>query len=68
MEIVVTKEFVQNLKVGDIIPNVFGKLKPITQIFHKGVSEKDGKWFACFYQEFSQDSTMSHSIREGQSI
>ena len=64
----VTKEFIQDLKVGDIIPNMFGKLKPITKISHKGVSIKDGKLFAYLYQEFTNSSTMSHTIREGQSI
>jgi hypothetical protein len=68
METIITAEFIQNLKNGQIVPNCFGQMKLVTEVFAKGISEVDGKMFACFYQEFGSDSKMSHSIREGQSI
>jgi len=58
---------IDNLMVGDIVPNCFGKLMPITSIHHKG-TDINGKKFACFYQKFSDNSTMSNSAKEGQAI
>lgn len=67
-EMIITKEIIESLTIGDILPNCFGQMKPITTIFGKGISEVDGKMFLCFYQQFSETSTMSNSIREGQTV
>lgn len=65
METQVTKEQVSNLKVGDLFPNCFGEMKKIVSIHHKGY-DINGKYFACFYQEFGESSTMSNSAKEGE--
>lgn len=67
-EMIITKEIIESLQVGDVLPNCFGEMKPITSIFGKGVSRYNGKMFLCFYQQFGETSTMSNSISEGQKV
>jgi len=57
------KQQIENLKVGDLLPNCFGKMKKITNIYYKGL-DINGKMYACFYQEFTETSTMSNSVKE----
>lgn len=65
----VTKSDIDNLMVGDIVPNCFGELKPIVKIHHKGL-DINGKIFACFYQQFGESptTTISNSAKEGEII
>lgn len=65
--VIVSLEQVQNLKVGDFLPNCFGDMKEVVSIHHKGF-DINGKFFACFYQKFSETSTMSNSIKEDESM
>lgn len=67
MKLSMTKKQIEDLKVGDLFPNVFGKMKKITDITYKGY-DVNGKYFACFKQEFGETSTMSNSCKEDQSI
>jgi hypothetical protein len=62
--VVISREQVENLQIGDILPNCFGQMKEVVSIHHKGL-DNNGKLFACFYQQFGSTSTMSHSIKEG---
>lgn len=62
---ILNKSEIENLKVGDYLPNVFNKSKKITNIFHKGF-DINGKFYCCFYQEFSENSTMSNSVKENE--
>lgn len=62
-----TAQQIELLKIGDIVPNVFGKLSPVTKITHKG-TDINGKKFACFYTQFSDSATMSGSIKEGEEL
>lgn len=64
---IITKEVIDNLQVGDILPNVFGQMKAITCIFAKGI-DVEGKAYACFNQQFGETSEMSHSIGEGSAV
>lgn len=64
---VLTREMIENIKVGDILPNYFGKMKPITEIHHRG-NDANGKLYVYFYQKFLEDSTMSNTLKEGQKI
>jgi len=62
-----TRQQIESLQIGDLLPNCFGEMKPITEIYHKG-EDINGKLFACFYQEFGKDATMSNSAKEGEPI
>jgi len=64
---IITKEVIENLQIGDILPNVFGQMKAITRITAKGTNVQ-GKAYACFYQQFGETSEMSHSIGEGSAV
>lgn len=39
---------VENLQVGDLAPDCFGKLAKVTRIFHRG-TDINGKRFVCYY-------------------
>lgn len=60
----ISRQEIENMKVGDYFPNIFGKLKKITNIYAKQ-EDTNGKLFCCFYQEFGKDSKMSNSVKEG---
>jgi hypothetical protein len=64
---IITSDIIDNLKIGDICPNVFGQMKPITKIYAKDKNEKTGKKFACFYQVSNTvtGSAMSNDLHEG---
>lgn len=66
---VLTLAQIESLKVGDVVPNCFGQMKPIVEVFHKGL-DRNGKLFCCFYQQFGNDPTtsMSNSAKEGERI
>jgi hypothetical protein len=65
--LIVSLQQVQDLKIGDFLPNVFGEMKEVVEIHHKGF-DIHGKYFACFYQQFSDSSRMSNSIKEGEKM
>lgn len=63
-----TREDVQNLAVGDHVPDCFGKLARVVRIFAQR-DDVHGKAFVCFYTEFGgsgSGSTMSGSMKEGE--
>lgn len=62
-----TREQIDNLMVGDIVPNCFGELRPITTI-HAKREDINGKLFACFYTKFGDNSALSGSLKEGEAI
>jgi hypothetical protein len=61
----ITREQVENLKVGDVVPNMFGKPQKVTKINHKGL-DVNNKLFVHFYQEFGDDAEMSAVMKEGE--
>lgn len=61
---IITKDIIDSIKVGDIVPNFCGQMNEITEIFAKGISD-DGKHFICFYQRFGDNSGyMTYSFSE----
>lgn len=56
-------ELVQNLKVGDTVPDTFGGFSEITKIFAQQQAI-NGEWFCCYYTWFSPNSFISDSIRQ----
>ena len=67
MAFVPTRSFVQNLQVGDLALDCFGKLSPVTSIFAQRDDIK-GKAFVCYYTKHSENSSMSHSMKEGEVV
>ena len=63
--IIFTREQIENFRVGDLAPNVFGRLSPITEIFALGDNIK-GEKYICYYVKFGENSTISHSLSEGE--
>jgi len=62
-----TRETVDNLKVGDLVINCMGRLAEVTEITARGL-DIHGKAYVCFYQKFGENSTMSHSFKEGKLV
>lgn len=62
-----TREDVENLKVGDLAPDCFGKMRRVTEIFARR-EDINGKLFVCFYTEFGERSTMSGSMKEDEIV
>jgi hypothetical protein len=65
--VIVSLQQVQDLKIGDFLPNVFGEMKEVVEIHYKGF-DINGHFFACFYQQFSDSSRMSNTIKEGREL
>lgn len=57
---------VANLKVGDIAPSVMG-LYRVTEIFGRGTNV-NGCLFVCYHVQWSEGSTMSASMVEGEIV
>ena len=60
-----TREWVQNLRVGDKAPNCFGEWREVREITYSGI-DINGKAFVGYYTEFGPGSTISHSATEGE--
>ena len=57
---------IQNLMVGDKVPNCFGEMAKVVEIYARGADIK-GKWYVCTYQEFgTNNGRMSQSFTEGE--
>ena len=60
------KEDIDNLKVGDLALDCFGRFQIVTSINYKGV-DIEGKAFVCYYTEFGEPgsgSAISNSMKE----
>lgn len=60
-----TFEWINNLKVGDLVPNCFGNLNPITEIHARG-TDINGRLYICLYTQYHENSTISGSFKEGE--
>lgn len=60
-----TRHDIENMKVGDLVPNPFGYLSAVTDIYARGINI-NGKAYVCFYQYWDYGkSTISNSLEEG---
>ena len=62
---VVTREQIESLVEGDIVPNCFGKPSAITRIYARGNNLVDGKAYVLFYVRFGYTAEISGALREG---
>lgn len=62
-----TREDIENIKVGDLVPNCFGKWSVVTSITARS-TDIHGKLFVCLYTKFGERSTMSGSFKEGETV
>jgi hypothetical protein len=68
---IATRSMVERIAAGDLVPNTFGRLRKVTEVFGKGevmVGPDKGKAYVCFNQEFGESSTMSNAITEGHPV
>lgn len=62
-----TFEEVQSLQVGDLVPNCFNCMKPVSRIYHRGTNI-NGKAYVLFYTQESENSQMSGSLVEDEFV
>lgn len=62
-----TRDFVEDLKVGDIAPSSIGGWRTVKQITYRG-DDVNGKAYVGYYVDFGNGSTLSHSIKEGELV
>lgn len=62
-----TAEDVHALQIGDLVPDCFGRLKPVNRIYARG-TDVYGKVYVLFYTQQSENSSMSGDLHEDQFI
>jgi len=64
----ITKDYIDNLKIGSLAPNCFGKLSPITSITASGTSVH-GNRYIFYYTQFGYgNGAISHSLLENEYV
>ena len=59
-----SRENIENLKVGDMAPDPFGKESRVTRIYSQGKLTKNNLAFVLYYVEFGPHSEMSMDMVE----
>lgn len=62
-----TLEDVQSLQVGDLVPDCFNRLKPVSRIYHRG-TDINGKAYVLFYTQQGENSQMSGDLKEDEIV
>jgi len=62
-----TRQWVEGLRIGDMAPDCFGRLRPVVDIFARG-DDIQGRAFVCYYTKFSDCSRISGSAKEGELV
>lgn len=61
------RDDIQNFSVGQWAVDCFGNLSTIVEIFGRG-NDITGKAYICYYTQFSENSKISMSIKEGELV
>ncbi|MEN6533253.1 MAG: hypothetical protein ABFD89_06290 [Bryobacteraceae bacterium] len=62
-----TRADVESLSVGDLAPDVFGRMAPVSEVFARG-DDINGRAYACYYTRFGERGGISGSIKEGEPV
>jgi hypothetical protein len=62
-----TAEDINALQIGDLVPDCFGRLKPVERIYARG-TDRYGKVYVLFYTKQSETSSMSGDLHEDQIV
>ncbi len=62
-----SRSWVENLQVGDMAIDYFGRLMKVTDVTFRG-NDIHGKAYVGYYTEFNHNSKISHSAKEGEVI
>ena len=62
-----TREYVQDLVVGQDVLDAFGDLRPVDHIFARGVAI-DGRAYVCFYTKHGDNGMLSQSFKEDELV
>lgn len=69
MNFIPTREYIDNLKIGDTAPNCFGKYGTVKEITYRG-TDTHGKHYVGYYVTWnsSTGSLISESLKEGERL
>lgn len=62
-----TEEEIANLKVGDLAPDAFGSMQPVTRIYAR-TRDIYSRLFVCYYVRFGERAEMSNSMKTGEMV
>ena len=64
-----SRSWIENLQVGDMALDCFGKQAPVTSITFRGIDLK-GKAYVGFYTrlDMNTNTTVSSSVKEGETV
>lgn len=62
-----SRVWIEDLRVGDMALDCFGKIQEVKKIAFRGTDLK-GKMFVGYNTKFGENSTISHSAKEGEVI
>lgn len=62
-----TRADVLDLAAGELAPDVFGRMGPVTEIFGRGISVK-GLAYVCYYTRLSETSAISGSMTQDEPV
>lgn len=63
-----TREDIESLQIGDLAPDCFGKMSPVTSIIFRGTNVH-GKAFVGFYTEYGENNgAISGSMTEDETV
>ena len=62
------KEWIENLKVGDMALDCFGNVSEVVEIFCRSVVVKTGRIFVGYYTKLDDTSKISHTATEGEIV
>lgn len=63
-----TREQINNLKIGDLVIDCFGRIQPVTQIYARNKTLLTGKAYVCTYVKFNESSEISMSFEENEIV
>lgn len=62
-----TREDVEALQVGGLAPDVWGRMRAVTEIYARG-EDTAGRAYVCYYTAMSATSSVSGSMKEGETV
>lgn len=63
-----SREFIDDLKVGDVAPNCFASLSTVNKITYVGKRQKDGAHFIGYYTPLGDNGSVSMSLMENEIV
>lgn len=64
--VIPTVETIQNVKVGGQAPDYVGRMMEVTEVYGRGIQQKTGLPFVCYYTKHGDNGSVSNSLLAGE--